>query len=243
MAPHMRHDKPESRSERSSSSRGESQRAEKREAILDAAIRVFARQGFHQSRVADIAREAGIADGTIYLYFRHKEDILIAIFEEKMAMVIDSMREELSHHPDPVDRLRAFIGFHLSQMAHNRELAEILQVELRLSNKFMKEYVPVKLTEYLDVIAEIIADGQRKGVFRPDASPAVMKRAIFGALDELAIHWVLTRGRRPDLAATAAQVADVFLNGLCMPGVQKPRPVTSSSTAALLADEPGVAEG
>ena len=209
---------------RSSASRGESQRAEKREAILDAAIRVFARQGFHQSRVADIAREAGIADGTIYLYFRHKEDILIAIFEEKMAIVIESVLEELSRFTDPVDRLRCFIGFHLSQMARNRELAEILQVELRLSNKFMKEYVPVKLTEYLDVIAEIISDGQKKGVFRADVSPSVMKRAIFGALDELAIHWVLTRGRRPDLQTSASQVAEVFLSGLALPGDVKPRP-------------------
>lgn len=189
-------------------------RGEKRETILDAAIRVFARQGFHLSRVSDIAREAGVADGTIYLYFRHKEDILIAIFEEKMAQVLEELRIELAPQPDPISKLRCFISFHLGQMARNRELAEILQVELRLSNKFMKEYVPVRLTEYLDVIAEIVLDGQRQGIFRGDISPAIMKRAIFGALDELAMHWVLTRGRRPDLQSSASQLAEVFLCGM-----------------------------
>ncbi|MFM7200200.1 MAG: TetR/AcrR family transcriptional regulator [Myxococcota bacterium] len=208
-------------------------RGDKRESILDAAIRVFARQGFHQSRVADIAREAGVADGTIYIYFKHKEDILIAIFEEKMALVLQKLRAELADVLDPAERLRTFISYHLTQVMQNRELSEILQVELRLSNKFMKEYVPVRLTEYLDVIAEIIVEGQRQGKFRTDISPAVMKRAIFGALDELAMHWVLTRGRRPDLQASAAQLAAVFLSGISCGGDSKPSAVHPISSMSL----------
>jgi TetR/AcrR family fatty acid metabolism transcriptional regulator len=207
-------------------------RGDKREGILDAAVRVFARNGFHQSRVSEIAREAGVADGTIYLYFRHKEDILIAIFEEKMAVVIALLLEELEGVTDPAERLRRFIEFHLTQMARNRPLAEILQVELRLSNKFMKEYVPVKLTEYLEIIAEIVAEGQRLGQFRPELNPAMLKRAIFGALDELAMHWVLTRGRRPDLKDSAAQLAEVFLRGVCVPAAPRPVFPDEASTSA-----------
>lgn len=193
-------------------------RGDKRDLILDAAIRVFARQGFHQSRVSDIAREAAVADGTIYIYFKHKEDLLISIFEEKMLGVIQGLREALVGKVDPADRLRTFIVYHLMQVANNSELAEILQVELRLSNKFMKEYNPARLTEYLDIIAEIVGEGQRRGQFRADVSPQLIKRAIFGALDELAMHWVLTRGRKPDLHASAFQLAEVFLGGLCVRG-------------------------
>lgn len=189
-------------------------RGDKRDLILDAAIRVFARQGFHQSRVSDIAREAAVADGTIYIYFKHKEDLLISIFEEKMLGVIQDLRVALADKLDPAERLRTFISHHLTQVANNSELAEILQVELRLSNKFMKEYNPARLTEYLDIIAEIVGEGQKRGQFRADVSPALIKRAIFGALDELAMHWVLTRGRKPDLQTSAVQLAEVFLSGL-----------------------------
>jgi len=192
-------------------------RGDKREKILMAAICVFARGGFHHSRVSDIAREAGVADGTIYLYFKNKEEILITIFEERMVMVISMVRAALEKHSCPDDKLRCFIGFHLGQMSNNREMAEILQVELRLSNKFIKEYVPVRLTEYLDVIAEIIEEGQASGLFRPDLSSAILKRAIFGALDELAMQWVLTKGRRPDLEVSAEQLSEVFLRGMYLP--------------------------
>lgn len=202
-----------------------SARGDKRESIMDAAIVVFARNGFHQSRVSDIAREAGVADGTIYLYFRHKEDILISIFEEKMARMISSLRAELEVLSDPREKLKCFIDFHLSQLARNRPLAEVLQVELRMSNKFMKEYVPVRLTEYLDIVAEILDEGQQLGIFRPELQPGILKRAIFGALDELAIHWVVTRGRRPDLVESAGQLTDLFMKGLCLP--QNTQPVKS----------------
>jgi len=186
----------------------------KREAILNAAIRVFARRGFHQSPVSEIAREAGVADGTIYLYFKNKDDLLIAIFEDKMAEVIDGLREALGKHETPSAKLNCFINFHLGRMAKNRELAEILQVELRLSSKFMKEYVPVRLTEYLDIIASVIEEGQAKGEFRADLNPGVLKWAVFGALDELAMHWVLSRRRRTDLKMEAAQVSELLLRGM-----------------------------
>ena len=189
-------------------------RAEKREKILDAAIKTFARKGFHQSRVTDIAQEAGVADGTIYLYFRNKDDVLISIFEEKMKMIHDRMLQSLENIKDPRARLSQFISFHLTQLERYRPLAEIMQVELRLSSKFMKEYVPTQLTEYLNLLATIVQEGQEAGVFRPDVNPAIMKRAIFGAMDELALNWVLTKGRRFDLRRNAEELSVVFLRGL-----------------------------
>ena len=95
-----------------------------------------------------------------------------------------------------------------------RPLAEIMQVELRLSSKFMKEYVPTQLTEYLNLLSLIVQEGQDAGVFRADVNPAVMKRAIFGAMDELALNWVLTKGRRFDLRRNAEELAGLFLRGL-----------------------------
>ena len=189
-------------------------RAEKRERILDAAIKTFAKKGFHQSRVTDIAQEAGVADGTIYLYFKNKDDILISIFEEKMAVIVARMRAQLDPIDDPREKLHQFIDFHLSQMERQRNLAEIFQVELRLSHKFMKEYVPIRLSEYLDLLASIVKEGQDQGLFRDDVTPAVIKRVIFGAMDELALNWVLTRGRRWDLRRNAAELSGVFLRGL-----------------------------
>lgn len=189
-------------------------RAEKREKILEAAIRTFALKGFHQSRVTDIAKEAGVADGTIYLYFRNKDDVLISIFEEKMKMIHDQMIHALENILDPRERLAQFISFHLVQLERYRPLAEIMQVELRLSHKFMKEYVPVQLTEYLNLLATIVQEGQEAGVFRPEMNPAVMKRAIFGAMDELALNWVLTKGRRFDLRRNAEELSVLFLRGL-----------------------------
>lgn len=189
-------------------------RAEKREKILEAAIRTFAKSGFHQSRVTDIAQEAGVADGTIYLYFRNKDDVLISIFEEKMAGILARMREQLAAITDPAERLREFIYFHLSQMERHRNLAEIFQVELRLSSKFMKEYQPKQLTEYLELLASIVREGQEQGLFRPELNPAVLKRVIFGAMDELALNWVLTRGRRYDLTRNAEELSGLFLRGI-----------------------------
>lgn len=191
-------------------------RGDKREKILESAIRTFAKRGFHQSRVSDIAQEAGVADGTIYLYFKNKEDLLISIFEEKMGEMLGRMKAELEPLTDPRDRLRRFIEFHLGQLERHRSLAEVLQVELRLSNKFMKEYVPERLGQYLELLSEIICEGQQQGIFRPDVMPAVAKRAIFGAMDELAMHWVLTRGRRFDLRRNADELSGLFLRGLCV---------------------------
>lgn len=189
-------------------------RSDKRALITEAAIEVFADKGFHQARVSDIAKRAGVADGTIYLYFKNKEDLLLSVFEQKMDELLAGLGQALATIDDPVERVRQFARFHFGQVEQNRRAAEVLQVELRLSNKFLKEYRPEKLWAYLGVFGQIVREGQARGVFRADVDPFIGMWAFFGALDELAMQWVLSRAHRFSLETAADQVAEVFIRGL-----------------------------
>lgn len=190
-------------------------RTDKRSLIADAAIEVFADKGFHQARVSDIAKRAGVADGTIYLYFKNKEDLLLSIFEQKMDELLTGLGQVLEGVSDPVERIRRFARFHFQQVREHRSAAEVLLVELRLSNKFLKEYRPEKLWAYLGVFGQIVREGQARGLFRAEVDPFVGMWAFFGALDELAMQWVLSkRADRVSLESAADQVADVFVRGL-----------------------------
>jgi TetR/AcrR family fatty acid metabolism transcriptional regulator len=188
-------------------------KAEKYERILDAAVKVFAKKGFYQSRVSDIAREAGVADGTIYLYFKNKDDILISIFEEKMRNAISIFQRELSQEENALSKLKRFVRVHLSLFKENPELAAVLQVELRQSSRFMKEYKKVELKRFLDLIGDIVKQGQEEGVFREDLPVSLVKRFIFGALDEVISTWVSSGGKF-DLLNYADPLADLFVRGL-----------------------------
>jgi TetR/AcrR family fatty acid metabolism transcriptional regulator len=206
---------PSSRDRSSGESSEAGRRSDKHELILEAAIEVFAEKGFHHARISDIARRAGVADGTIYLYFRNKDDVLLTIFEEKMGVLIDGLKEALAPVDDPLDKVRVFARYHFRQVQDHRALAEVLQIELRLSNKFLKEYRPEKLWEYLEIFAGIVRDGQARGVIRPDLDSFVVMWAFFGAMDEIAMQWVLARKRdKFSLEATADTVADVFIRGM-----------------------------
>ncbi len=191
------------------------ERADKHDLILDAAIEVFAERGFHHARISDIARRAGVADGTIYLYFRNKDDVLLSIFEEKMGVLIAGVRAAIEGVTDPLEKVRVFARYHFRQVQDHRALAEVLQIELRLSNKFLKEYRPEKLWEYLGVFAAIVREGQERGSIRPELDPFILMWAFFGALDEIAMQWVLSKRRdKFSLDATADTVADVFIRGM-----------------------------
>ncbi len=190
------------------------ERGERYAQILDAAIDVFADKGFFKARISDVAEQAGVADGTIYLYFRNKDELLIRIFEEKMGVMIDGVRAELLPVADPLERLRVFARHHFAQVEAHRTLAEVLQVELRLSNKFLKEYRPEKLWQYLAIIEECVRDGQACGRIRPEIDPYVFSWAFFGAMDELAMQWILQRRTRILPMPTAETVADVFICGI-----------------------------
>jgi len=186
---------------------------DKRARIMDAAIKVFAERGFHTATVAEIARAAGVADGTIYLYFKSKDDLLLRLFDEKMSVLLLEMRSALALVSASPDKLRTFIKLHLSLVERNPDLASVLIVELRQSAQFLKTADRAKLASYVDLIAELVREGQESGQLSQSIAPAAVKRAIFGALDELALGW-LQSGRRTSLKKTAGDVADWLVRGL-----------------------------
>jgi TetR/AcrR family transcriptional regulator, fatty acid metabolism regulator protein len=191
----------------------ESRTNEKRARILDAAVKVFAERGFHSATVAEIARGAGVADGTIYLYFKGKDDLLLRLFDEKMTELVAEVRGALSQERSAPGKLRRFIQLHLALVERNPDLAAVLIVELRQSAQFLKAADRQKLAAYVDLIAEVVREGQERGELDHGVTPATVKRAIFGALDELALGWLLS-GRRTPLKKTAAEVADWLVRGL-----------------------------
>ena len=191
----------------------ESRTNEKRARILDAAVKVFAERGFHSATVAEIARGAGVADGTIYLYFKGKDDLLLRLFDEKMTELVAEVKEALSTERNAPGKLRRFIQLHLALVERNPDLASVLIVELRQSAQFLKAADRQKLAAYVDLIAEVVREGQERGELDGNVSPATVKRAIFGALDELALGWLMS-GRRSPLKKTAAEVAQWLVRGL-----------------------------
>jgi len=188
-------------------------RLDKRDALLRAAIDTFAARGFFNAQVADVARAAGVAAGTVYLYFRGKDDLLISIFERTMKEAIAEGRESVGPIEDPVDRLREIARLHLGRLGRDRALAVVFQVELRQSTKFMERFSATQLREYLGIIRDVIADGQARGVFRSDLNPTLGAKLFFGALDEMATNWILSH-RRYSLASEADAIVDFFVGGL-----------------------------
>lgn len=182
--------------------------------IIMAATRVFAQKGFFQARISDIAKEAGVADGTVYIYFESKDAILIAIFEDQMKAVLENMVLQLSREADPVRKLETFAFTHLDLIEQNPDMAEIIQVELRQSGRFMKQYKNEQFLRYLDLIEEIVREGQKIGIFKSEVIPTVFKRAFFGALDEMSRLWVLSSRRPYDIRTAARQISDYFIAGI-----------------------------
>lgn len=187
---------------------------DKRERILRAATQVFAQHGFYKSTISEIAKFANVADGTIYLYFKNKDDLLICLFEEEMNKIIRIMKEEIAKAEGTENKIRTFIKSHLELIAGNKELAEVLQIELRQSHKFMKEYMGTKLNDYLNIISGIILQGQKAGEVSSEIVPGIAKRILFGALDELSGFWVLSKNKRYSLAMSAQMLGDIFINGV-----------------------------
>ena len=193
-------------------SRRDSTPGTKRDAILRAAIDVFADRGYFSAQVADVARAAGVAAGTVYLYFKSKDDLLVSIFDRSMREGLTRGRAAVADLHDPRERLRRLARAHLGRLGRDRNLAVVFQVELRQSTKFMERFSSTLLRDYLGLIRDAIADGQRAGIFRTDIKATVAAKIFFGALDEMATNWILSR-RRYSLEADADTVVELFVNG------------------------------
>ncbi len=187
---------------------------DKRQRILNAAAKVFAERGFYNSKISQIASLADVADGTIYLYFNNKDDILISLFEEEMTKIIDEMKNVVARAEGFENKIRAFIDKHLSLIGENRELAEVMQIELRQSHKFMKDYTGTKFSEYLNIISAIIVKGQKDGEVSHEVVPGIAKRILFGALDEISSYWVLSKNKKYSLKMSAKMIGDIFIEGV-----------------------------
>ena len=190
---------------------------DKRRRILQAAVKVFARKGYFAARVSDIARRAEVADGTIYLYFEGKEDILVSLFDEVMSEHVERARTEMGQVEGAPARLRVLAEHHLRVLGADRDLAVVFQVELRQSTKFMERFTASWLRRYFELVASVIEQGQREGTLRADLPRKLVTKAFFGTLDELVTSWVVGR-KDYDLAHLAGPAVDLLLRGAAPAG-------------------------
>jgi TetR/AcrR family fatty acid metabolism transcriptional regulator len=189
-------------------------RTEKKNKIIEAAVRVFAEKGFYNAKVSDVARQAGVADGTIYLYFKNKDDILISLFESKMDLILKRFREILTQSDDPIEKLKAFFKLYFNLIMEDEKLAEVFQVELRQSGKFLKDYKNQKFADYLNLIADIVQEGIDSGFFRQDLNVHIIKLMIFGAIDEIARQWILGAETKYSLDDATKEISHTLINSL-----------------------------
>ena len=186
---------------------------EKYQRILDAAVAVFAERGFHSSRVSDIAARADVADGTIYLYFKNKEEILMAAINSAFDAFMKHARTEVAAIASPVEKLRRLAFLHLQAMGANRNMAIVFQMELRQSVRFLEAFSHHQMVEYFEVVRECIREGKTRGIFRPELNEKIAANCFFGALDEMVTSWVLADKDYP-LAQAAESVSNIILQGL-----------------------------
>lgn len=185
---------------------------EKKKQILEAAIRIFARNGYFNSRVSEIAREAGVADGTIYIYFNSKEEILCAVFEEALTRFIAISKEKLKDIHDPLERLQEIAFMHLKHLGANRDLAMVFQIEFRHNIMFMERVSRTRLRDYFAIIQDAILDGQDAGLFR-DINTKFATKLFFGMIDELVTSWLIS-GKEYQLEDAAEPMTRVFVSGI-----------------------------
>jgi TetR/AcrR family fatty acid metabolism transcriptional regulator len=191
--------------------------SDKRERILRAAIKVFARSGFYSTRVNEIAKAAGVADGTIYLYFKNKEHVLISIFEDRISEGLATLSREVAEADGFEAKLRCVIDLQLGLFASERDFAEVITVNLRQSSTLLKQYARPLFAQYLGLIASIVQEGQESGEVREELNPQLVARSIWGALDGLALTWALSgedKATPERLQRDAAQVSNLLLGGL-----------------------------
>ncbi|MFZ5645957.1 MAG: TetR/AcrR family transcriptional regulator [Bacillota bacterium] len=196
---------------------------EKYQAIIEAAVRVIAGSGYHNAQVTRIAKEAGVADGTIYLYFENKEDVLISLFRNKMGQFTAAAEKELKSIEDPYQMLARLIYLHFYRLQSDRNLASVLQIELRQSDPSIRKNISKIIKEYYNIIEQVVKYGIEKGSFSPALSPSVARKIIFGSLDEVATSWVLSN-RHYNLIDLTIPVYNILSRGLSTNGSAPPFP-------------------
>ncbi|SHG80021.1 TetR/AcrR family transcriptional regulator [Ornithinibacillus halophilus] len=183
--------------------------------IIDAAVKVIAENGYHNSQVSKIAKEAGVADGTIYLYFKNKEDILVSVFEEKMGQFIEQIATAINEKQTADEKLSTLVHMHFSQLASDHHLAIVTQLELRQSNIDLRLKINKVLKPYLIVIDEIIKEGIEEKLFREDLNIPLVRQMVFGTLDETVTNWVM-KDEKYDLVSQASSVHALITNGVAI---------------------------
>ncbi|MCB0277954.1 MAG: TetR/AcrR family transcriptional regulator [Calditrichaeota bacterium] len=190
-------------------------KADKKKRILKAATKVFAEYGFYNAKISQIAKLAKIADGTVYLYFKSKDDLLIHLFEEEMKSIVAFHKSEIDQQKSGQNKLLKFAENHAQLCEKNQDLAALFQFEIRQSNKFMKNYQHVEFANYISLIAEMIEFGQQSGEFNSKINVNMAKHSIFGAIDEISTHWILLPvAKRFDLKKSLLAFMQIFVNGL-----------------------------
>ncbi len=194
---------------------------DKRAAILDAALKTFVKRGYPATKVAEIATEAGVAEGTLYNYFQSKEDLLLALFDEKWGWIIDEIKKKISRLDDPNDKLKAVFSLVVRMFKKNRHLAELFMIDVKQSSIFLTNYTINRIVEFLDLIEEILEEGKRKGIYRKDLDSRVAKMVIFGAAQGILLSWVLNESNavkskafKFSLYRAAKTLKDIFKSGL-----------------------------
>jgi len=188
-------------------------RGQKYEQIIDAAVKVIAQNGYYNSQVSKIAKEAGVADGTIYLYFRNKEDILISLFEEKMGNFVEKIKEKIQDESSVEKKLFILIEMHFMQLEMDHDLAIVTQLELRQSNISIRHKVNEVLKGYLTLVDSVLEEGIKSGVFESDLELRIARQLIFGAIDEVVTNWVM-KDHRYALVPIAETIHRMLLKGL-----------------------------
>jgi len=194
---------------------------DKRAVILDAALKTFVKRGYPETRVSEIASEAKVAEGTLYNYFKSKEDLLLALFDEKWGGIIDGIRKKISRLDDPNKKLKVMFSVVVRLFRKDRHLAEIFLVDVKQSSIFMKNYPVNRVVEFIDLIEEILEEGKRKGIYRKDLDTHVAKMIIFGAAQGILLSWVLSESAAErkktfkfSLYRAAKTLREIFKTGL-----------------------------
>lgn len=180
--------------------------------IIDAAVVVIAENGYHQAQVSKIAKQAGVADGTIYLYFKNKEDILISLFQDKMGYFVEKIEEKIAGKEKAAEKLLMMVESHFRMLSEDRHLAIVTQLELRQSNKDLRHKINEVLKGYLTLVERILADGRESGEFPADLDIRLARQMIFGTMDETVTTWVMNE-QKYDLTALAEPVHKLLIGG------------------------------